>query len=307
MTRFFFGGVRLALCLMATHFVASSAQAETLYGISSFVSGQDNQLYTIDSDSRSVTSNVVIQRPAGIDPLEPFSLRSIDVRPSTGELYGIGFNDNQLYTINTTSGALTPIGAPLPVSGAIDFNPTVDLVRLIGRGSNTNYRISPVDGSVVSLDGLPTFDAGDANFGDTPDIRTIGYTNSVAGATSTTLYDLDVVNDILATQTPANMGNLQTVGPLGVNLASGFLGSGFAGFDISGATGTAYLTSANPNQATSLYMVDLGTGAASLQGTVSGLIGQGVIADIAVAAVPEPTSALLAAGGLALLGVRKRR
>ncbi|CAE7541426.1 dapA, partial [Symbiodinium sp. CCMP2456] len=89
------------------------------------------------------------------------------------------------------------------------------------------------------------------------------------------------------------MGNLQTVGPLGVNLASGFLGSGFAGFDISGATGTAYLTSANPNQATSLYMVDLGTGAASLQGTVSGLIGQGVIADIAVAAVPEPTSAWL--------------
>lgn len=221
-------------------------------------------------------------------------------------------SDNQLYTLNTTSGALTAIGAPLPVSGAIDFNPVVDLVRLIGRSSpNTNYRVNPTTGAVVMLDGQPTFDAGDPNVGKTADIRTIGYSNSVAGAASTTLYDIDVSNDILATQNPANGGNLQTVGAVGVNLSNGFAGSGFNGFDISGATGVAFLTDALPGQATNLYTVNLTTGAATLQGTVTGLIGQGVLADIAavgVAVVPEPTTFVLAlVGALSMLSLRRRQ
>lgn len=293
---------------LALAFASSAARAEILYGISSFVAGSPQQLYTIDSATSAVTSNVAIQAPIGSTT---FALRSIDVRPSTGQLYGIGFNDNQLYTVNTASGALTAIGSPLPVSGAIDFNPTVDLIRLIGRSTpNTNYRVNPTTGAVVMLDGQPTFAAGDANDGDIADIRTVGYTNSVAGAVSTTLYDIDVSNDILATQNPANAGTLQTVGSVGVNLANGFLGSGFTGFDISGATGVAYLTDAVPGQSSGLYTVNLATGLVSFQGNINGLVGQGVVADIATvgAAIPEPaTLGLALLSGMGIIGIVRRR
>ncbi|WP_428304345.1 DUF4394 domain-containing protein [Lacipirellula sp.] len=296
------------LLFLAFAFASSVGSAESLYGISSFVAGSPQQLYTIDTATSVVTSSVAIQAPIGSTT---FALRSIDVRPSTGQLYGIGFNDNQLYTVNTASGVLTAIGSPLPVSGAIDFNPTVDLIRLIGRSTpNTSYRVNPTTGAVVMLDGQPTFAAGDANDGDIADIRTVAYTNSVTGAVSTTLYDIDVSNDILATQNPANAGTLQTVGSVGVNLANGFLGSGFTGFDISGATGVAYLTDALPGQLSGLYTVNLTTGLASFQGNISGLVGQGVIADIAAigSAVPEPATLCLAlACGMATVGIKRRR
>ena len=291
-----------AAAAVAASFAAAPADAETLYGLSSFVSNTNQRLFTIDSDTRTITSSVDI---AGTGTTAG-AISSIDVRPATGELYGIGLNSNQLLTINPTSGMTTLVGAPQAVSGAIDFNPTVDRIRLIGRSSNTNYRINP-DTGVAIVDGTLAYSAGDVNAGNAPDVRAVGYTNSVAGATQTTLYDIDVSADVLATQTPANAGTLQTVGSLGVNLANGPFGSGFAGFDISGATGVAYLVNGVPiGGVRDLYTVDLGTGAATLQGTINGFTGQGTIADIAVVtAVPEPAS--LALLGLSGLLLRRRR
>ena len=260
------------------------AHAETLYGVLNNDPAVGDTLVTIDSDTRAVTGSVLL----GGGPLEPIG--SIDFRPATGTLYGLGSNSRQLYTINTASGALTPIGAPLPIGGLIDFNPVADAIRLVPNNTtNTNYRINPDTGAVIAQDGDLAYQSGDVNAGNTPNVHGIGYTNSVAGATSTTLYDVDVDADVLATQTPANDGTLQTVGALGADLNSRGLFGTFTGFDISGATGTAYLTDGPFGGTTDFYTVDLATGIATNLGTISGL-GDRTVADIAVAPIPEPAS-----------------
>ncbi len=191
---------------------------------------------------------------------------------------------------------------------SIDFNPTVDRIRVLGSNGtgNTNLRANPNDATVI-VDGTLAFMAGDVNAGDAPAVVNGAYVNSIKGATTTALYDIESGNDVLVTQNPANSGTLQTVGPLGFDIvASG----GFTGFDISGGTGAAYLVGnklgAGGLTANSLYQVNLMTGAASELGAVSGV--NGSFRDIAVAfAVPEPTCLGLLVLGLAVVAAGQRR
>lgn len=279
------------------------AGAETLYGVTNL-----QQLVTFDSVTRSVTATV---SPAGFS-ITGELLISIDVRPATGELYGLS-SLNNLYKINPITGARTQVGAtlatpPMGAYKAIDFNPTVDRIRVLGSGgSPNNLRYHPDTGALVLQDGDLAFAAGDTNVGDTPAVVNGAYTNSFAGATTTTLYDLDAFNDVLATQLPPNNGTLNTVGALGFDLTTG---GGFTGFDISGASGIAYLVgnnlAAGGLTANSLYQVNLATGAASVLGAVTGVSGS--FRDIAVVgAVPEPTAIMLVVSGWALIGVGRRR
>lgn len=277
----------LSITALAT--VVAPCRAESIYGLTNF-----QELVTFDSQTRTVTSST---------PLSGFSLLgeillSIDVRPATGELYGYS-NQNNLYKIDPTTGGRTQVGSTLSVMpmGAyksIDFNPTVDRIRLLGSGGKpNNLRVHPDTGAVVMTDGDLTFRDMDVNIGDIPAVVAGAYSNSFPGATSTILYDLEAGNDVLATQTPANDGTLQTRGPIGFNLTTG---GGFTGFDISGATGNAYLVGnilgAGGLTANSLYQVNLATGAASLLGAVSGV--NGSFRDIAVAnVIPEPISLAL--------------
>lgn len=135
------------------------------------------------------------------------------------------------------------------------------------------------------------------------------YTNSFAGATSTVLHNLEACNDILTKQVPPNDGKLNTIGSLGFDIITS---GGFTGFDISGATGRAYLTGnslvGGGLTANSLYQMNLATGAASLLGAVSGV--NGTFRDVAVAPVPEPASfafAIFAGIALVLSGGHLRR
>ena len=182
----------------------------------------------------------------------------------------------------------------------------MDRLRVLGSGgATTNLRVNP-DTGVAIVDGNHAFAAGDANAGDVPAVVNGAYTNSVAGATSTTLYTIEAGNDILATQVPPNAGTLNTVGALGANVVTS---GGFTGFDISGATGTAYLVGnslvGGGLQPNALYAVSLSSGLASNLGAISGI--NGSLRDIAVAprAVPEPATLILAALG-AVFGLRRR-
>ncbi|MDP3681194.1 MAG: DUF4394 domain-containing protein [Flavobacterium sp.] len=177
---------------------------------------------------------------------------SIDYRPATGQLYGLG-SSSRLYFINEKSGVATALGAasfsPVLAGGnaSLDFNPTVDRIRLV-TDSGQNLRLHPELGTVVVTDGI-------INGGVNAKIGAVAYTNSMAGATATMLYDIDFEQDKLYMQTPPNDGTLQLVGDLGVNF------QGVGDMDILADNSTALAVTNNANVST-LYTIDLTTGKA---------------------------------------------
>lgn len=183
------------------------------------------------------------------------SIYGIDFRPRNGQLYALG-STSRLYTINTSSGAATPVGAPfshgIPVGDyGFDFNPTVDRIRLISNG-NMNLRLNPDNGSVAAVDGVLTGSVGGAT--------AAAYTNNFAGATTTALYSISNSYGQLFLQNPPNNGTLVPVGS-----GSGLLGipfEGANGFDIGGTSNTAYAL-LRSNGTTRIYTVNLMTAGVS--------------------------------------------
>ena len=247
---------RIWAILVCLAFGTLAVSGETLY-----VSTSTNQLLSFDSASPGTLRSTVAV--TGLQAGE--SLEGIDFRPLNGQLYGLG-SSGRLYTIDRTTGAAIQVGAPFTLTGSrfgFDFNPTVDRIRVVS-DTGQNLRLHPDTGAVAFTDTSLAFAATDVNAGDTPVAVGAGYTNSLAGATTTTLYDIDLGNDVLVTQNPPNAGTLNTVGSLGVSPIDSF-----AGFDISARTGTAY-AAINPGGGSNLYRIDLSTGTALLVGAISG-------------------------------------
>lgn len=185
------------------------------------------------------------------------TLLSIDYRPATGQLYALG-SSSRLYLINEQSGLATALGmAPFTPAiasqnASIDFNPTVDRIRLV-TDSGQNLRLHPELGTVVATDG-------NINGGMNPQIGAVAYTNSMAGASSTMLYDIDFAQDKLYIQMPPNDGGLQEVGDLTVD----FMGVG--GFDIIADNSVALAVVKNDTDSR-LYTINLETAKAVWVGT----------------------------------------
>jgi hypothetical protein len=280
---------------VAVLFSPAVSRAEQIIGLTA-----QNSLISFDSATPGTVSGVVPVTGLGAGE----SLLAIDIRPATGQLYALG-SSSRLYTVNATTGAATAVGSggSFTLSGTsfgFDFNPTVDRIRVVSN-ADQNLRLNPNDGTLTATDTALAFAAGDPNAGANPNVVGAAYTNNLPGASSTTLYGIDTNLRILATQNPPNAGTLNTVGSLGL----GFTLSEPLGFDISGATGTAYavfnsLTSGNLSQ---LSIVNLTTGDS---GGVGGIGGGVAVVDIA-APVPEPAAAaLLALGALTLARPRRR-
>lgn len=191
---------------------------------------------------------------------------AIDFRPADGLLYGVG-TDDRVYTINLETAAATAVsGNPFSVAldgdhFGLDFNPVVDRIRMSSVETEQNLRLNPDDGTLTALDVAYAYTPGDIHEGENPAIGGLAYTNS-GGVPGTELFGIDSnTNSLVAVPNP-NSGALITIGDLGVNTVP------CIGFDIDPSDGTGFATLADGGL-TSLYTVNLATGAATLIGTVN--------------------------------------
>lgn len=224
--------------------------AEAFYGVT-----QDNRLVTFQSDN--VTNVAPTHAITGLPGGE--KIVGLDVRPLNGQLYALGAT-SRLYVINPRTGAARQVGATpfIPaLAGAsfgFDFNPTVDRIRVTS-DAEQNLRLNPDDGTVTGVDTNLAYAAGDPGAGTNPSVGGSAYTNSFAGATSTTLFDIDNARHALVTQNPPNDGTLTTVGVLGTN-------NNAVAFDIGeGNVGYAVLNGEQSRQ--NLFRIDLTNGHAT--------------------------------------------
>ncbi len=223
------------------------------------------------------------------------TLQGLDFRPATGQLYALGYNasngQTQIYTIKTPTGVATPVGSAITLATgmanlSVDFNPTVDRIRVTS-STGQNYRLNPNDGTLSFTDTPLAFAAGDTRAGATPSVYTVAYTNSTAGATTTTLYYYDFTSNTIGIINPPNAGTLNTIGALGITTTNG------TGLDLDITTNTttgdnsAYLSANVSGSGTNFYSVNLVFGTATLIGTVgSGL----TLTEMAIYLPPPPRS-----------------
>ena len=195
---------------------AGVAQAASLHALTA-----DGHLVMFDSEKRRAAKSVKI---AGA----PGKVMAIAMRPSDGKLYGLT-DGSQLVTIDPATGRATPgakLDKPIEAGGrvAINFNPAVDRLRVVGMGGN-NYRIHPDTGAVTADGGLK-YAPGTPLGSTSPTVTAVAYTNHMVGAKETSLYTIDAVLGQINLQAPPNDGVQQPKKQLTGNLPRGI------GFDI---------------------------------------------------------------------------
>ena len=287
-----------ALCLtLSLAAQAPDVNAQTVYGLTAA-----NELTSFSAANPAVTA-----APIAISGIAAGQeIAGIDVRPATGELFAIGYNNRtgqtRLYKIDKATAVATAVGTgPVVLRSGMgkigfDFNPTVDRIRVTG-SSDANFRLNPNNGLTVAADGNLKFNAGDVNSSKKPCIGSVAYTNSYIGASSTTLYDYDDSLNILAVQNPPNNGGLNTVGSPSLRVSLTQASDLDIWFDPSTSTNKAYLVAKNGiATSSSIYTINLVNGANSSSqqiGAGSGLS----IKDIAIGINVEIPATIT--GGLA--------
>jgi hypothetical protein len=232
----------LSLCLAAC---AGSLRAENFFAIES-----GNFLVAFDTELSFIATRYI----TGLRPGE--RILGIDFRPANKQLYGLG-STSRLYVIDPETAVARVVGDGRPFAPTLDgtafgfdFNPTVDRIRVVSNVGQ-NLRLHPDTGAVVAQDR-------DLNYADgvTPLVAGSAYTNSVAGASSTVLYNLDVRRRALVIQNPPNDGRLVLDRDL-----RRLEFSELAGFDISPNTNQAFVMGrlANRNRSV-LVPLDLSSG-----------------------------------------------
>ncbi|MBW4618237.1 MAG: DUF4394 domain-containing protein [Cyanosarcina radialis HA8281-LM2] len=181
----------------------------------------------------------------------------IDFRPADGRLYGLTDTD-QIYIIDPVMGGAKLVSILTTTfdggfQSLMDFNPSVDRLRLIG--SNDQNLAVNVDTGGVTAQTTLTYAPGDRNQGVNPSVTAGAYNNNFAGAPQTVLYNIDGEKDVLTIQNPTANGVNVTVGSLNFNAAPN------AGLDIFSTPQGANAAVAVSD--TTLYCINLTTGAAT--------------------------------------------
>jgi len=189
---------RLLLLLGITLLTAAALAVPTASQATSFTPSENGRLfYATDTEGNLLSFSA--NNPRQLESARPLSglpsgvtLRGIDFRPATGELYGVG-SDSVVYRVSPVTGKVIaegPAFSPAPVGRffGVDFNPTVDRIRLTS-DANQNLRLNPDTGAAIGVD---------ANLNpNDPTVVGSAYTNSsfaTAPPASTTLYALDALD-----------------------------------------------------------------------------------------------------------------
>lgn len=234
-------------------------------------------------------------------------LVGIDVRPATGELYGVvdGTSVDRLVTIDPATGAATAVANLSEqlrgTNFGVDFNPQADRLRIVS-DAEQNLRIVPTSG-VNAVDPAPLlgtdddlqYAVGDRRFGTDPSVRAVGYDSNVPGGNPLTnprteLYDIDVAGvDVVAEQDPPNRGTLLTLGATGVDVATqngAATSTANVGLDVEAVTDRAYAVLQTQDGAdVNLYRIDIADGVNERRATLVGTLfaSDGVVEDLAIA------------------------
>jgi hypothetical protein len=212
-------------------------------------------------------------------------LVGIDFRVAKGVLFALS-NLGRLYTLDTSSGSLKPVGtAPSAIAlkgdlFGFDFNPVADRIRVVSPAGQS-FRLHPETGAAVDADpntagvqadGALTYAKGDSHEGKQASLVAAAYTYNKKDEKITTNFAIDnrlgalVMQGSLEGVAPVvspNTGLLRTVGSLGLGP---FVDATFDIADISGAAFAAIRRDAG--SATRLYELDLSSGQAKFIGTV---------------------------------------
>lgn len=263
--------------LMPAH---ASAQTHTVYGL---VQGS-NTLVRFSSATPGSIETLTVN---GIVTGE--TLRGIDFRPATGQLYGMATDVTgaqvRLYVIIPATGLATGFApvVTVPTPGTqwgMSFNPVPDRIRLVN-SNGENIRINPNNAVLAGNDTDLT-----SPVAPPPIVDAVAYDRQFPGATQTTLFAINRATNSLAVQgglngavpPGPNGGSITDVGSLGIVLNAG---SATALEVTSNGILFAALRTAGTN---GLYTINRSTGAA----TLVGLIGNGA-QEIGSLAVVDPT------------------
>ena len=205
-------GRLVALVVMGCALATAAPAAADCGNRSDFVRGARLAVVGLTADQRLVRFRECSpDRVNEIGPVSGFqgadtALIGIDFRVQGGKLYGVG-NAGGVYTIDHGSGQLTFVNALTATldgtSFGVDFNPAADRLRIVSdTGQNLRHNVN--DGGTTIVDAPLTAMSGTTIV---PALGIVGaaYTNNdLAADTATSLFDLDVMGNRVALQSPPN-------------------------------------------------------------------------------------------------------
>ena len=255
----------ISTCAAVALATAATVEAHTAFGLTG-----GNAIVLFDTNAPGVPLG-----GAAITGLQPGETAlAIDLRPSTGQLYALG-STSRLYVVDPSTGAAVAVGptfTPALAGGqfAFDFHPVLDRIRVVS-DSGQNLQLNPDTGAVTVVDPGVTGGA----------IAQVAHSNNAPGLATTTLFAIDPITNQLLSSTSTDGAAYQVVGPLGVDPDAA------VGFDVAANDNVAY-AALSVGVTTSLYRIDLSSGAATLVGDFTA----GPLRAITVAARVVPLIAL---------------
>jgi hypothetical protein len=208
-------------------------------------------------------------------PTQGAPVVAADFNPVTKDAYLLlqATTKTGLLVKSDPAGTVTQIGGVAWTLDAgnfgLDFNPVTKMIRVVTERGET-FNVDPTTGAESGLATL-SFAAADPLFGSgAPATAGAAYSNNVAGASTTTLYDVDYARKALLTQ-DETANTVSTVGTFTQALAGTF------GFDIS-SHGTALVAgelAATPSNTPTVFAVDLTPVSGKIAVTSLGTIGDG--------------------------------